>query len=175
MSFCPESELSGIGDLDFMAAVWYRRSFTLTKTQSAGRAELHFGAVDYLATVAMNGGICGSHKGGYVSFSFDITDLIHPGENVVTVRARDNSRDPMIPTASRATATPFMTAPTRKSGRGILGQGRGFSRTEQSGALSRRRGHGIIKKKGTFPTKKGRRPCPAASTFACSIPWKRCF
>lgn len=62
-----------------MAAVWCRRSFTLTKIQAAGRAELHFGAVDYLATVAMNGTVCGSHKGGYVSFSLDITDLVHAG------------------------------------------------------------------------------------------------
>lgn len=53
--------------------------------------------MDYLATVAVNGTVCGSRKGGYVSFFFDITDLVHEGENVVTVRARDNSRDPMIP------------------------------------------------------------------------------
>ena len=95
--FCPESKLSGVEDRDFMAAVWYRRSFTLTEAQAAGRVVLHFGAVDYLATVAVNGTICGRHKGGYVSFSLDITDYIHAGENVVTVRAQDSSRDPMIP------------------------------------------------------------------------------
>lgn len=95
--FCPESRLSGIADRDFMAAVWYRRSFTLTETEAAGRVVLHFGAVDYLATVAVNGTICGTHKGGYVSFSFDITELVHAGENVVTVRAQDNSRNPLIP------------------------------------------------------------------------------
>ena len=63
--FCPESRLSGIADRDFTAAVWYRRSFTLTETEAAGRVVLHFGAVDYLATVAVNGIICGTHKGGY--------------------------------------------------------------------------------------------------------------
>ena len=45
--FCPESELSGVGCRDFMAAVWYRRSFTLPEDAAGQRVLLHFGAVDY--------------------------------------------------------------------------------------------------------------------------------
>ncbi|MCI8589265.1 MAG: beta-galactosidase [Clostridiales bacterium] len=95
--FCPQSKLSGIAYQDFMQAVWYRRSFTLTKDQLNGRVVLHFGAVDYEAIVYINAKECGRHKGGYVSFSFDITGLVTEGENTIVVCARDNERDPMIP------------------------------------------------------------------------------
>ena len=40
--FCPESRLSGIGYTDWIAAVWYRRRFTLRAAQTAGRVLLHF-------------------------------------------------------------------------------------------------------------------------------------
>ena len=72
--FCPESKLSGIEYKDFMNAVWYRREVELTKKQLEDRVILHFGAVDYFATVYVNEKKVGTHKGGSVSFSFDISD-----------------------------------------------------------------------------------------------------
>lgn len=75
--FCPESKLSGIENVDFMQSVWYKRSFNIEKEQLNGRIILHFGAVDYFATVYINGEECGTHKGGYVSFSFDITEYVN--------------------------------------------------------------------------------------------------
>lgn len=90
--FCPESELSGIGYKDFMAAVWYRRTFDLTAQQLFGRVNLHFGAVDYEAVVYINQREVGRHCGGYSSFSFDITDFVQTGENVLTVYAADDVR-----------------------------------------------------------------------------------
>ena len=90
--FCPESELSGIGYKDFIPAVWYLRSFHLTDTQINGRILLHFGAVDHECHVWINGKEAGSHKGGYVSFMFDITDLVTSGVNYVTVYASDDLR-----------------------------------------------------------------------------------
>ncbi|MBO6019730.1 MAG: beta-galactosidase, partial [Clostridia bacterium] len=95
--FCPESKLSGIGDVDFHAAVWYRRSFALSKKDLAGRVLLHFGAVDYKCRVFVNETEVGGHQGGYVSFSLDITDAAKEGENVLVVCCEDDSRDPMIP------------------------------------------------------------------------------
>lgn len=100
--FCPESKLSGIGYTDFMRSVWYKRSFTLTEEQLQGRTVLHFGAVDYCATVYINGSKCGSHKGGYVSFAMDITDFVKAGENIVTVHAEDDTRSPMIPSGKQS-------------------------------------------------------------------------
>ena len=90
--FCPESKLSGIGYTDFIHGVWYRRTVELSDAQLAGRVLLHFGAVDYEAVVYVNGAEAGRHLGGYTSFSFDITGLVHPGENIVTVYAQDDTR-----------------------------------------------------------------------------------
>lgn len=90
--FCPESVLSGIGYKDFIPAVWYLRTFQLTDAQRSGRVLLHFGAVDYECHVWINGKEAGRHKGGYVSFKFDITDLVVTGENRVTVYASDEQR-----------------------------------------------------------------------------------
>ena len=95
--FCPESSLSGVAHKDFMYGVWYRRTVELTEARCAGRVFLHFGAVDYECFVYVNGKEAGHHRGGYVSFQMEITQLVHPGENVITVNALDDTRDPMIP------------------------------------------------------------------------------
>ena len=98
--FCPESALSGIGCKDFMAGVWYKRSVFLSRI--SGRVLLHFGAVDYLCTVYINGQKVGTHKGGYGSFQFDITAFVRQGENEIAVFAEDASRDPRIPSGKQA-------------------------------------------------------------------------
>ncbi len=95
--FCPESKLSGIEYTDFIAAVWYRKSVTVTETQLEGRVLIHFGAVDYETYLYVNGEEAGYHKGGYTSFTFDITEFLTAGENVIAVNARDDVRDPLVP------------------------------------------------------------------------------
>lgn len=89
--FCPESKLSGIGNTDFIPSVWYRRSF-FAEGEREGRIILHFGAVDYLTKVYINGKQAGTHKGGYTPFEIDITELVTKGENVITVYAEDDQR-----------------------------------------------------------------------------------
>ena len=95
--FCPQSELSGVNHKDFLYGVWYRRTVDLTKEQLSGRVVLHFGAVDYRCEAFVNGVSVGTHTGGYVSFCFDVTEAVHEGENVITVYAEDDERDPLIP------------------------------------------------------------------------------
>lgn len=95
--FCPESSLSGIGHTDFMQAVWYKRTVSITREQLEGNVFLHFGAVDYDATVYVNGTEAGCHQGGYTSFSFAIGALLHEGENELAVYAKDDVRDRMVP------------------------------------------------------------------------------
>lgn len=95
--FCPQCRLSGVEDKDFMSAVWYKRTVELTEEQISGRVILHFGAVDYKASVYVNGVYCGGHKGGYVSFKLDVTDKVHAGTNTICLLAEDNERDRMIP------------------------------------------------------------------------------
>ena len=100
--FCPESRLSSIGNTDFMPGVWYRRAFRVPESWDGGRVILHFGAVDYFARVWVNGQVVGSHRGGYVPFSFDITDALRRGENVLTVFAEDDTRSPLQPTGKQS-------------------------------------------------------------------------
>lgn len=95
--FCPESRLSGVEYKDFMYGVWYRREIMLSAEEVSGKVFLHFGAVDYECYVYVNGILCGSHKGGYVSFMVDITNAVREGVNLIAVNAVDDTRDPMIP------------------------------------------------------------------------------
>lgn len=94
--FCVESKLSGIEFKDFTYGVWYRRSFELTEKNLNGRTVIHFGAADFKTTVFINGKKVGEHIGGYVSFSFDISEYVTLGENIVTVFCEDDIRDPMV-------------------------------------------------------------------------------
>ncbi|MFJ9123466.1 glycoside hydrolase family 2 protein [Streptomyces sp. NPDC102340] len=88
--FCPESELSGIGDTDFHRAVWYRRTVQIPTEWRGRRPVLHFGAVDHDATVWVNGIEVARHIGGFTSFSADISGVVRAGdEAVIVVRARD--------------------------------------------------------------------------------------
>ncbi len=93
--FCPESSLSGLGDVDFHPGVWYRRSFEVPETWPRQRVLLHVGAVDHDARVWINGQLAGSHRGGYTPLSLDITPWLVSGDNVVTVEARDDTRSPL--------------------------------------------------------------------------------
>src|SRR4051812_211474 len=72
--FAPEAPASGIGDTGFFRVCWYRRRVELPPNHDQQRRFLHFGAVDYAATVWINGVFVGEHQGGYTPFSFDITD-----------------------------------------------------------------------------------------------------
>ena len=66
--FCPESKLSEITDTDFLECVWYRRDIEIPAEHEGKRVILHFGAVDHIATVYVNGAKVGTHIGGYVGF-----------------------------------------------------------------------------------------------------------
>ncbi len=91
--FCPESELSGLGYKDFMAAVWYKRTVTVTKEQASMKSFIVFGAVDFHARVYVNGEFAGEHFGGYTSFRIDASKFIKEGDNTITVYAEDDVRD----------------------------------------------------------------------------------
>ena len=91
--FAFQSRLSGIGESAFHDIVWYRRWVAMPASFAGKRILLHFGAVDYAATVWVNGEIAAAHEGGHTPFSADITELVRPGDNAVVVRAQDHSRD----------------------------------------------------------------------------------
>jgi beta-glucuronidase len=66
--------------------VWFQRLFT-THPKPEQRAFIRFGAVDYRATVYLNGKRLGTHEGGFTPFSFEVTKLLRNGENRLTVGA----------------------------------------------------------------------------------------
>lgn len=92
--FPPESKLSGIGDKDFHPVVWYRTVFHAPPLEEGGRLLLHFGAVDYHATVWVNGVLVGRHSGGHTPFSFELTGVLtEAGAQTIVVRAEDQPTD----------------------------------------------------------------------------------
>lgn len=94
--FCYQSKLSGIVETEFHDVVWYARTFEYSVADEE-RLLLHFGAVDYRATVWVNGAQVARHEGGHTPFAADITRVLRGGENVVVVRAEDPSRDVTVP------------------------------------------------------------------------------
>ena len=93
--FPPESKLSGVHDPSYHPVVWYRRRVTLPSAAAGERTLLHFGAVDYRATVWANGVVVGEHEGGHTPFTCDLTDAraATSDEAVVVVRAEDQPTD----------------------------------------------------------------------------------
>ena len=87
--FCPESRMSGI-ERPVMPnnVMHYRRSFIVPEGFGE-RVVIHFGAVDQTCEVRLNGRLLGAHEGGYLPFSFDITDRLTEGENEIYVIAKD--------------------------------------------------------------------------------------
>jgi hypothetical protein len=89
--FPVESALSGVmRPVPEDHVLWYRRSFTVPAEWAGRRLLLHFGAVDWEATVWVDGVSVGSHRGGYDPFSFDISDaLSERAEHELLVRVHD--------------------------------------------------------------------------------------
>ena len=85
-----ESALSGV--MKTAERLWYRRTAMLPKEWTGRKVILHFGAVDWEARVFVNGLEVGHHRGGYDSFSFDITAALKPdGEQEIVVGVYDPS------------------------------------------------------------------------------------
>ena len=85
--FPVESALSGVmKPVTEKQKLWYHRTFKVPSSWKGKRIKLNFGAVDWEATVSVNGKELGTHRGGFDSFSFDITDALHPsGEQEIVV------------------------------------------------------------------------------------------
>lgn len=90
--FSPETSRSGVGKrLEPGGYLWYFRSVDLAKLPEGRRLLLHFGAVDERCIVWWNGKLLGSHRNGYLPFSFDVTDLVREGKNTIWVRVQDDT------------------------------------------------------------------------------------
>lgn len=93
--FCIESRLSGIGFTGFVNLVRYRKKVNLKP--DGKRVFLHIGAADYITNVIVNGKYIGRHRGGYTSFSFEITDAVTEGENEIFILCEDDNKQRFVP------------------------------------------------------------------------------
>lgn len=89
--FPPESPLSGIGRTLEKGEKWlYRRSFTLPEGFVQDKLILHFGAVDQVAVVRVNGKEAAHHEGGYLPFDADVSGYIRGAVNELEVEVTDD-------------------------------------------------------------------------------------
>jgi beta-galactosidase/beta-glucuronidase len=92
--FSPETPASGIAETGFFRACWYRRTFDAPKLNAGDHLLLHFGAVDYHASVWINGHSAAEHEGGYTPFTADVTGLLSSERRqTVVVCAKDDPSD----------------------------------------------------------------------------------
>lgn len=92
--FSPECLLAGVSEGTFVSPddiLYYHRKFNVGADLLKGCTVLHFDAVDMECIVSLNGQIVGTHKGGYMPFSLDVTQTIVPGENDIKVIVTDPS------------------------------------------------------------------------------------
>ncbi len=95
--FPPESHLSGVERITTRQdELVYERTFRVALAPLRGRLLLHIGACDTHAEVLINGRKAGTHTGGYLPFTLDITDLVADGDNTLTVTVTD-ALDPTHP------------------------------------------------------------------------------
>ncbi|WP_392668209.1 AbfB domain-containing protein [Streptomyces sp. LN785] len=114
--FVAESALSGIQrKITENDKLWYKRSFTVPAGWNGRRVQLNFGASDWQTTVWVNDTQVGAHKGGYDSFSYDITPQLNGGTNTVVVSVHDPTQ-----TGGQAVGKQRINDVTPHSGGGIF-------------------------------------------------------
>ena len=92
--FAPETPLSGIAEESYTRACWYRRRVPSPPLAAGERLRLHFGAVDWSASVFVNGRLVAQHEGGYTPFEADVTAFARAGSALeIVVRAEDDPLD----------------------------------------------------------------------------------
>ncbi|UGU15875.1 beta-galactosidase [Sinomicrobium kalidii] len=88
--FAVESELSRVKKLVGKDNnLWYQTNFTVPEHSKNEKIHLNFGAVDWEATVFINGKKAGEHRGGFTPFSLDITRYLKEGRQTLTVKVWD--------------------------------------------------------------------------------------
>src|SRR3982075_988570 len=82
--------------LFYEGPLWYEKSFTYSKREHT-RVFVYFGAVNYRARIYLNGEALGEHEGGFTPFDFEVTKLLHNGDNFLVVEASNQRRDDAVP------------------------------------------------------------------------------
>jgi hypothetical protein len=86
------SRLSGVEDGADIG--WYRRTISINEDWEGQRIFLTIGASDWETTVWLDGKLLGTHRGGYVPFSFELSEMARFGkEQELVIRVDDARRD----------------------------------------------------------------------------------
>lgn len=92
--FCVESKLSGLEHKDYVESLYYRREIVVPQEWEGKKILLNFGGVDFYTSVRIDGVVVGTHKGGSVSFSIDISKHVKVGQkHILTIHVEDYTRD----------------------------------------------------------------------------------
>ncbi|MBL3655089.1 glycoside hydrolase family 2 protein [Fulvivirga sediminis] len=83
----------------YEGTVWYQRAFVVSP-EKGKKYWLYFGAVNYEAHVYLNGKKLGTHKGGFTPFQFEVTDLLHEGDNFIVLKVDNARHQDEVPTVN---------------------------------------------------------------------------
>ncbi len=84
--------------LYYEGTIWYKKSFDYKKTKLKNRVFIHFGAVNYIAEVYLNGNKLGKHEGGFTPFSYEVTNSLKEKNNYLIVKVDNTRHKDAIPT-----------------------------------------------------------------------------
>ena len=86
------SKLSGVGDMADIG--WYKKEISVPASWKGKRTFITIGASDWETTVWLDGKLLGKHEGGYVPFSFELTEFVtYGGKQTLVVRVDDKRRE----------------------------------------------------------------------------------
>lgn len=85
-----------VDNAEYQFVSTYRKRFSLAENLTNKRVYLDFAGVMLQTTAYLNGVLLGVHQGGFTPFSFDITEHLVTGENILTLHV-DSTENPSIP------------------------------------------------------------------------------
>ncbi|MCA1670654.1 MAG: hypothetical protein LC799_00095 [Actinobacteria bacterium] len=112
--FAPETSASGVGKTGFRQACWYRRLLELPSWGEDERILVHFDAVDYAASVWIDGQWAARHEGGYSAFEVNVTSFCDGSPHELVVHAQDDPLGPGRGAPGLATAAPQRLVPDHR-------------------------------------------------------------
>jgi len=93
----PSSWLTEAPELRYyQGLMWYQRTFPAPAARK-GRYFIRFGAANYATVVYLNGKPVGRHEGGFTPFAFEVTKLLRPGDNQITVGVDSQATEATVP------------------------------------------------------------------------------
>lgn len=89
---------------NYLGLAWYVKSTYIPSNWQGECVFLRVGSACYFATVYINGVKIGSHEGGHLPFSFEITEYIHwESENTIAISVENELKPTRVPSGNMET------------------------------------------------------------------------